>query len=158
MVTSTCNSSLPPLLWQWDSSLTRSKMTADSLENVTSRSKAGVGEETLNGSSGQSPTVANGVASPEVVEDAIRPLLKQPESSKYPEAKFELEDRYIDEPRSLRVVVIGAGLTGVTAGVLLPAKVPGIKLTIFEKNADVVRDHLPQYIRRTITNDVMIIL
>lgn len=133
-------------------------MTADSLENVTSRSKAGVGEETLNGSSGQSPTVANGVASPEVVEDAIRPLLKQPESSKYPEAKFELEDRYIDEPRSLRVVVIGAGLTGVTAGVLLPAKVPGIKLTIFEKNADVVRDHLPQYIRRTITNDVMIIL
>ena len=118
-------------------------MTADSLENVTSRSKAGVGEETLNGSSGQSSTVANGVASPEVVKDAIRPLLKQPESSKYPEAKFELEDRYIDEPRSLRVVVIGAGLTGVTAGVLLPAKVPGIKLTIFEKNADVVCDHPP---------------
>ena len=72
--------------------------------------------------------------------DAIRPLLKQPESPKYPEAKFELVDRHIDEPRSLRVVVIGAGLSGVTAGVLLPAKVPGIKLTIFEKNADVVRN------------------
>ena len=79
--------------------------------------------------------------------DAIRPLLKQPESPKYPEAKFQLVDRHIDEPRSLRVVVIGAGLSGVTAGVLLPAKVPGIKLTIFEKNADVVRDTSPSYTR-----------
>jgi cation diffusion facilitator CzcD-associated flavoprotein CzcO len=33
--------------------------------------------------------------------------------------------------------VIGAGLSGISAGVLLPAKVPGIKLKIFEKNADV---------------------
>ena len=33
---------------------------------------------------------------------------------------------------------VGAGLTGITAGILLPAKVPGISLTIFEKNADVV--------------------
>lgn len=59
-------------------------------------------------------------------------------SPSYPKVGFELEDRYIDEPRSLRVVVIGAGLTGITAGVLLPRKVLGIQLTIFEKNADVV--------------------
>lgn len=38
----------------------------------------------------------------------------------------------------MRVGVIGAGLAGITAGILLPAKVPGIKLTIYEKNADVV--------------------
>ncbi|CAK7221282.1 hypothetical protein SCUCBS95973_004441 [Sporothrix curviconia] len=48
--------------------------------------------------------------------------------------KVRLVDRYIDEPRSLRVAVIGGGLSGITAGVLLPAKVPGIQLTIFEKN------------------------
>lgn len=54
--------------------------------------------------------------------------------------ELELEQRYIDEPRKLRVVVVGAGLAGVTAGTLLPAKVPNIELTIFEKNADVVRD------------------
>jgi protoporphyrinogen oxidase len=41
--------------------------------------------------------------------------------------------------RELKVAVVGAGLAGITAGVLLPAKVPGIKLTIFEKNNDVVR-------------------
>jgi L-2-hydroxyglutarate oxidase LhgO len=34
--------------------------------------------------------------------------------------------------------VIGAGLAGITAGALLPAKVPGIQLTIFEKNPEVV--------------------
>lgn len=33
--------------------------------------------------------------------------------------------------------MIGAGLSGVTAGILLPAKVPNIDLTIFDKNADV---------------------
>jgi cation diffusion facilitator CzcD-associated flavoprotein CzcO len=33
--------------------------------------------------------------------------------------------------------VIGAGLSGINAGILFPAKVPGIDLTIFEKNADV---------------------
>jgi len=32
---------------------------------------------------------------------------------------------------------VGAGLAGINAGILLPAKVPGINLTIFEKNADV---------------------
>jgi hypothetical protein len=36
------------------------------------------------------------------------------------------------------VAVIGAGIAGITAGVLLPRKVPGIQLTIFDKNNDVV--------------------
>lgn len=34
--------------------------------------------------------------------------------------------------------MIGAGISGINAGILLPIKVPGIQLTIFEKNADVV--------------------
>lgn len=54
---------------------------------------------------------------------------------------LQLEDRGIDEVRSLRVVVIGAGLTGVLAGILLPVKVPKIDLVIYEKNADVVGEN-----------------
>lgn len=50
-----------------------------------------------------------------------------------------LIDRFIDEPRPVRVAVIGGGLAGVLAGVLLPKKVPGIQLIIYEKNADFVR-------------------
>lgn len=51
-----------------------------------------------------------------------------------------LIDRFIDEPRSLRVAVIGGGLAGILAGILLPAKVPGIELTIIEKNKDFVSE------------------
>ena len=51
---------------------------------------------------------------------------------------FKLTEAPIDEVRELKVAVIGSGLTGTTASILLRAKVPGIKLTVFEKNADVV--------------------
>ncbi|KPM38154.1 hypothetical protein AK830_g8413 [Neonectria ditissima] len=57
-------------------------------------------------------------------------------TSPYDNPRLTLVDRFIDEPRSLRVAVIGGGLSGILAGVLLPKKVPGIKLTIYEKNAD----------------------
>jgi hypothetical protein len=55
-----------------------------------------------------------------------------------PRVADDLIDRSIDQPPRLRVAVIGAGLAGVQAGVLLPAKVPNIELVIFEKNAGVV--------------------
>ncbi|KAE8325961.1 hypothetical protein BDV39DRAFT_177726 [Aspergillus sergii] len=50
---------------------------------------------------------------------------------------FELEDHPIDEVRNIKVGVIGAGIGGITAGILLPAKLPGLDLRIFDKNADV---------------------
>lgn len=55
----------------------------------------------------------------------------------YP-TKFKIHEHPLDEIRELKVAVIGAGLGGIIAGALLPAKVPGIKLTILEKNADLV--------------------
>ncbi|RFU79333.1 fad nadp-binding domain-containing [Trichoderma arundinaceum] len=58
-----------------------------------------------------------------------------PVQASYPE--FQIEEHPIDQVREIRVAVIGAGLSGITAGVLLPRKVPGINLVIFEKNADV---------------------
>lgn len=56
----------------------------------------------------------------------------------YKSVTTSLVDRYIDEPRPLKVAVIGGGLAGIVAGILLPVKVPGIELTIFEKNSDFV--------------------
>ncbi|KAF2845155.1 FAD/NAD(P)-binding domain-containing protein [Plenodomus tracheiphilus IPT5] len=56
----------------------------------------------------------------------------------YPVSKIQLDANHcIDHVRPLKVAVIGAGLAGITAGILLPAKVPGIDLTIFDKNSDV---------------------
>jgi hypothetical protein len=54
-------------------------------------------------------------------------------------SQFELEEHPIDVLRSIKVGIIGAGLAGITAGVLLPAKLPGLDLRIYDKNADVVR-------------------
>jgi hypothetical protein len=51
---------------------------------------------------------------------------------------FQLEEHPIDQVRPIKVGVIGAGLSGITAGVLLPAKLPGLDLRIYDKNADVV--------------------
>ncbi|GKZ34794.1 hypothetical protein AbraIFM66950_005150 [Aspergillus brasiliensis] len=50
---------------------------------------------------------------------------------------FEIEEHPIDEVRPIKVGVIGAGLAGITAGVLFPAKLPGLDLRIYEKNSGV---------------------
>jgi hypothetical protein len=73
---------------------------------------------------------------PENVEtEAPRPILP----IDYPVSKLRIDpNQYIDNVKPLKVAVIGAGLAGINAGILLPAKVPGIQLTIFEKNEDVV--------------------
>lgn len=52
---------------------------------------------------------------------------------------FKLTEAPIDEIRKLHVAVIGAGISGINAGILLPMKVPGIQLTILDKNHDVVK-------------------
>ncbi|KAL1591671.1 hypothetical protein SLS60_011669 [Paraconiothyrium brasiliense] len=50
---------------------------------------------------------------------------------------LELEEHPVDEVRRLRVAVVGAGISGITAGIFLPAKVPNIDLVIYERNNDI---------------------
>ncbi|KAL3470479.1 hypothetical protein BJX99DRAFT_267395 [Aspergillus californicus] len=50
---------------------------------------------------------------------------------------FILEDHPVDERAPIKAIVVGAGITGVTAGVLLPVKVPGLQLTIYERHSDI---------------------
>lgn len=71
----------------------------------------------------------------ELAQDDARPVLP----IAYPVSRLKLDRGHsIDEVRPLRVAVIGAGLSGINAGILLPAKLPGADLVIFEKNIDVV--------------------
>lgn len=65
------------------------------------------------------------------------PKVKSNESKNF-KPKFEIEEHPIDQVRDIRVGIIGAGLSGVTAATLLRAKLPGINITVYDKNGDVV--------------------
>lgn len=48
-----------------------------------------------------------------------------------------LDDVPIDDSRRLRVIVIGAGFSGINCGVRIPQRLRNVDLTIYEKNSDV---------------------
>lgn len=77
------------------------------------------------------PSGLNGVNPTVTIKDDL-----DSEHSATPE--FKLEEHPIDTLRPVKVGIIGAGLTGITAGALLPEKLPGLDLRIYDKNADVV--------------------
>jgi len=51
---------------------------------------------------------------------------------------FEIEEHPIDDVPPLSVIVVGAGISGITAGILFPKKIPNLSLRILEKTSDVV--------------------
>lgn len=98
----------------------------------------------------QSPEVALPLSNIGPVSESMKgpldlngPIVKvKSDTNRLPEkienVRFELEEHPVDMVRPIKVGVIGAGLAGITAGVLLPAKLPGLDLRIYDKNADVV--------------------
>jgi ribulose 1,5-bisphosphate synthetase/thiazole synthase len=47
-----------------------------------------------------------------------------------------ISERAIDEPRPLKVIYLGAGVSGINAAIQLPKYVPNLDLTIYDKNDD----------------------
>lgn len=98
----------------------------------------------VNGLAPDTASVANGV----------------PKPISYPKSRVQIVDRFLDEPRKLRVAVIGGGLAGIISGCLLPAKVPGIELVIYEKNPEFVsltgRTQCPCCLNRHWTKQLLI--
>ena len=54
-----------------------------------------------------------------------------------PSTPYKLLERSIDYARPMKVIVIGAGFSGIMAGVRLPQRVKNLTLTIYEKEAEV---------------------
>ena len=52
-------------------------------------------------------------------------------------AKTVIEQRSVDEGRPLRVVVIGAGISGILACIRFVQRIPNLDLCIYDKNADI---------------------
>lgn len=55
-------------------------------------------------------------------------------SSSVPVSKGVIEKRSVDEP--LRVVVIGAGISGILACVRFLQRIPNVEICVYDKNAD----------------------
>ncbi|TFY58142.1 hypothetical protein EVJ58_g6594 [Rhodofomes roseus] len=53
------------------------------------------------------------------------------------ESGFKLGDFSIDEHKPIKVVCIGAGFSGIIAGIRFPQRIPNVELTIYDKNAGV---------------------
>ncbi|KAJ5542821.1 hypothetical protein N7535_005245 [Penicillium sp. DV-2018c] len=51
--------------------------------------------------------------------------------------KAVMEDRSIDESRRMRVVIIGAGISGILACIRFKQRIPNIDLRLYDKNADI---------------------
>jgi cation diffusion facilitator CzcD-associated flavoprotein CzcO len=61
-------------------------------------------------------------------------------SINYPDPQYAhplISERSIDESRPLKVIYLGAGVSGIVAAIKFPEYVPNIELTIYEKNADI---------------------
>ena len=48
-----------------------------------------------------------------------------------------ISERAIDEPKPLKVIYIGAGVSGICAAIQFPKYVPGLELVVYEKNGGV---------------------
>lgn len=51
--------------------------------------------------------------------------------------KSIIEGRSVDESRSIRVVIIGAGISGILACIRLVQRIENLELCIYDKNADI---------------------
>ena len=48
---------------------------------------------------------------------------------------FELPEKAIDDYRSVKVICVGAGFSGVCTAIRFPQRIKNLDLTIYEKNA-----------------------
>ena len=52
---------------------------------------------------------------------------------------LEIEEHPIDSAPRIKAIVVGSGIAGINAAILLPTKVPGLDLVIYERSSDIVR-------------------
>lgn len=64
------------------------------------------------------------------------PVQSQPETAAA-ESKHVVEDRSIDEKRPLRVLVIGAGISGILSCIRFRQRIQNLEICIYDKNEDI---------------------
>jgi ribulose 1,5-bisphosphate synthetase/thiazole synthase len=73
-----------------------------------------------------------------VFSGSPKPVASEKEAQAPQQAvKTVIEQRSVDEGRPLRVVVIGAGISGILACIRFVQRIPNLDLCIYDKNADI---------------------
>ncbi|KAI0940653.1 hypothetical protein AcW1_003794 [Taiwanofungus camphoratus] len=70
-------------------------------------------------------------------QNAVRTTEESASMSENGQTQFKLGSFAVDEHRPIKVVVIGAGFSGIIAGIRFPQKLQNLDLTIYEKNAGI---------------------
>lgn len=91
----------------------------------------------------ETPQPIKGLSDPKTPSVTVKSTIDDSNFEHSARSQFEIEEHPIDVVRPIKVGIIGAGIAGITAGVLLPAKLPGLDLRIYDKNADVVCQSIP---------------
>jgi len=79
------------------------------------------------------------MSSPTPVPPSLRPqedpTIITPSAPNTPTPKI-ISDRAVDEPRPVKVIYIGAGISGILAGIRIPERVQNLDLRIYDKNEE----------------------
>jgi ribulose 1,5-bisphosphate synthetase/thiazole synthase len=59
------------------------------------------------------------------------------QSTGFTKTPYKLNDTPVENLRQLRVIVIGAGYSGIYCGIRIPERLRNVELVIYEKNAGV---------------------
>lgn len=65
------------------------------------------------------------------------PVVSQPETAAPEAPKHLLEDRSIDDNRPLRVLVIGAGISGILSCIRFRQRIQNLEICVYDKNEDI---------------------
>lgn len=69
--------------------------------------------------------------------NGVQPSSNGTSATPSPTTGYKLLQRSIDDPRPMKIVVIGAGFSGIIAAIRIPQRVRNVELTVYDKESGI---------------------